>query len=75
MKATIAAATLFAVSCTTVTATTPDGTATTVKAPVPGLLSFAKDVFRAYSPRPIPRVREEKSGPIKPSEIQSRWKP
>lgn len=59
----LAAAVLYAVSCTTVTTTAKDGTVTVTKAPAPGVLPFAGAVLEAYSPRAIV-VREEKSGPI-----------
>jgi hypothetical protein len=59
----LAAAVLYAVSCTTVTTTTKDGTVTVTKQPAPGVLPFAGAVLEAYSPRAIV-VREEKSGPI-----------
>ena len=45
------------VSCTTVTTTAPDGSVTVTKAPAPGVLPFAGDVLRAYSPRPIDRAK------------------
>ena len=44
-------------SCVTTTTTAPDGTTTTVKQPVPGVLPFAGEVLRAYSPRPIDRAK------------------
>lgn len=50
----IALAVLYAVSCTTTTTTAKDGTVTTIRQPVPGVLPFAADVIRAYSPRAIP---------------------
>ena len=59
----IAAAVLYAASCTTVTTMAKDGTVTVTKAPAPGVLPFAGAVLEAYSPRAIV-VREEKSGPI-----------
>lgn len=40
--------------CVTTTTTAKDGTVTTVRQPVPGVLPFAADVIRAYSPRAIP---------------------
>ena len=40
-------------SCVTTTTTAPDGTTTTVKQPVPGVLPFAGEVIKAYSPRRI----------------------
>lgn len=70
----IAAAVLYAVSCTTVTTTAKDGTVTVTKAPAPGVLPFAGAVLEAYSPRAIV-VREEKSGPIDAEEIANRWTP
>lgn len=70
----IAAAVLYAVSCTTVTTTAKDGTVTVTKAPAPGVLPFAGAVLEAYSPRAIV-VREEKSGRITLEEIANRWKP
>lgn len=44
-------------SCVTTTTTAPDGTTTMIKQPVPGVLPFAGDVLRAYSPRPIDRAK------------------
>ena len=41
-------------SCVTTTTTAKDGTVTTIRQPVPGVLPFAADVIRAYSPRAIP---------------------
>ena len=70
----LAAAVLYAVSCTTVTTTAKDGTVTVTKVPAPGVLPFAGAVLEAYSPRAIV-VREEKSGRITPEEIANRWKP
>lgn len=70
----IAAAVLYAVSCTTTTTTALDGSVTVTKAPAPGVLPFAGAVMEAYSPRAI-TVREEKSGRITPEEIANRWKP
>jgi len=49
--------TLISSSCVTTTTTAPDGTTTTVKQPVPGVLPFAGEVLRAYSPRPIDRTK------------------
>lgn len=65
----------FLSGCIQTTTTAPDGTVTTTKAPAPGVLQFGADVARAYSPRPIRRVREEKSGRITAEEIANRWKP
>lgn len=41
-------------SCVTTTTTAKDGSVTITKAPAPGVLPFAADVLRAYSPRAIP---------------------
>jgi hypothetical protein len=62
------------VGCTTVTTTAKDGTVTSVRAPSPGVLPFASELIRAYSPRPI-RIRQEKSGRISAKEIRERWQP
>lgn len=76
-----AALAIFALTgCTQTTTRTVDPvtgatTETTTKAPSPGVLPFAGDVIRAYSPRPIYRVREEKSGRITAREIRERWQP
>lgn len=43
--------------CVTTTTTAKDGSVTTVKAPAPGVLPFAGEVLRAYSPRPIHRTK------------------
>jgi hypothetical protein len=61
--------------CIQTTTTAPDGSVTTTKAPAPGVLQFGADVVRAYSPREIKRVREEKSGRITMREIRERWQP
>jgi hypothetical protein len=49
----IALAVLYAVSCTTTTTTSPDGTVIVTKQPAPGVLPFAGEVIKAYSPRAI----------------------
>lgn len=40
-------------SCVTTTTTAKDGSVTITKAPAPGVLPFAGEVIRAYSPRAI----------------------
>lgn len=40
--------------CVTTTTTAKDGSVTIIRQPVPGVLPFAADVIRAYSPRAIP---------------------
>lgn len=44
-------------SCVTTTTTAKDGSVTVIKQPVPGVLPFAGEVLRAYSPRPIERAK------------------
>jgi predicted component of type VI protein secretion system len=57
--------------------TLPDGTKIEEhsKQADPNVLRFGADVVRAYSPREIKRVREEKSGRISEQEIADRFKP
>lgn len=60
MKTTAAIIALALASCVTTTTTAPDGSVTTRKEPVPGVLPFAGELIKAYSPRRIedaPRAR------------------
>ena len=58
MKTTAIIIALALASCMTTTTSAPDGTTTTIKQPVPGVLPFAGAVLEAYSPRAI-IVREK----------------
>ena len=44
-------------SCVTTTTTAKDGSVTIIKAPAPGVLPFAGEVIKAYSPR---RIHDDK---------------
>lgn len=44
---------LLSTSCVETSSTAKDGTVTTYKGPAPGVMPFAAEVLKAYSPRRI----------------------